>query len=1189
MIHNWRSHGIFWMAGLALASPAQAQIVPDGTLPTNSSVAPGCITCTIEGGTVRGNTNLFHSFQRFDVPTGGAAYFNQAAGIQNILTRVTGALGSNIDGLIRTNPGANLFLINPNGILFGPNASLAVGGSFVATTANAIQFGDRGFFSASVPTPPAPLLTINPSAFVFNQLNQGQIVVRSQAPAGLNPYSNPTTGLRVPDGQSLLLVGGPVTLDGGNLRAYSGRVELAGLAAPGRIDLVGDFAPGGGSRLRLQVPADAIRADVSLNSAAISSFNATGGELGLYGHTLRVADSVLFGGLSLGTGAGVAQAGDIVLDATDSILWGPGSIINANVDAGAIGNGGQIVLRAGNRVVLDGQTDATGSGGAITASLEQGSVGRAGTIQVTTGSLELLNGALLSSSSFGQGAPGSVVIQARDRVVLAGTDRNGFASTITSAINGGISRDAPGIIQIITGSLRLAGGAQIATGNAGGQGRGSAIQIQARGAVDITQRSLISSQVQSGGVGDGGAIEIKAGALSLLSGGQINASIRGTEQFAQASRGNGGAIDLTIRGALTLDQFGSQITSGLGFAAVGNAGAITIQAGSLRISDRASIGSDSFGEGNAGNITIQVETEIELDRSQIGSSISVWPGASSFNRSLGRGGDLRLQAPTLSLVNGTSLTAASNGRGDAGRIVIAGETLTLDNASIVTSLAQQGRGNAGEIQIEIRDAVRLQNRANIQSALFSGRGRGGDIRLNAGTLSLVNALGIFSATDGQGDAGTITLNLRDRLFVQNSLIASSVASNGQGNGGDLRIHTGSLALTNGGQLNAETTGRGNAGTILIHANDAISIAGISPNRTIFSGILNTVEATGQGHGGNTRISTRSLTLGNDAAISASTLGNGNAGTIEITATDAISISNANSTTAQNSGIYVGSGTTGSTGNITITAPRLTIRDRGVISANSNSVNGGNITLNLQEYLLLRRGGSLSTNAGTAQQGGDGGNITIHLPKGFLVAVLNENSDISANAFSGNGGNVNITAQGIYGIQFQPRLTPWSDITASSTFGLSGVVTVTTLGVDPNRGLVPLPNRFIDATTQFDPRCGYGLKDIRRSRFVYTGRGGIAPSPTEALLPELETEQWVVAGGVAETAAEARKEARQAGVDRSAVNPIEPTRSQPIVEARRIQVDRTGAIWLVADTAFSQDAAFPQPDCAPLSDADLGGF
>ncbi len=213
---QWQIGGCVAIVGVLFVGVSQgvlAQIVPDNTLGAEGSVVTpdvinGIQGDRIDGGAPRG-ANLFHSFQEFNVGEGRGAYFANPTGIENILTRVTGSNASNILGRLGVLGGANLFLLNPQGIVFGLNASLDIQGSFVATTAERIQLGDSGYFSAAQPLL-SSLLSVSPGALFFSQV--------ANQPGSIINQGNLTTGkhftLRAGnlDLQGQLLAGGDLTL-----------------------------------------------------------------------------------------------------------------------------------------------------------------------------------------------------------------------------------------------------------------------------------------------------------------------------------------------------------------------------------------------------------------------------------------------------------------------------------------------------------------------------------------------------------------------------------------------------------------------------------------------------------------------------------------------------------------------------------------------------------------------------------------------------------------------------------------------------------------------------------------------------------------------------------------------------------------------------------------------------------------
>ncbi|NEQ24249.1 MAG: filamentous hemagglutinin N-terminal domain-containing protein, partial [Microcoleus sp. SIO2G3] len=345
------SFSLFW---LATTSPTPAQIVEDITLPNPSIVTPNGSTSVITGGTQAGS-NLFHSFGEFSVPTGEVVSFQQIdQAVENIISRVTGLSASTIDGLIEvlqpsgTVSSANFFLINPNGIIFGSNASLNIGGSFLASTASSLNFADGTQFSATAPQA-TPLLTVSvPIGLQFGG-TQGNILNQSQA---RNPIGIPV-GLRVRPDKTLALVGGNVSLDGGYLRTPGGRVELGGVAGAGVVGLNVD-----GDSLSLSFPDDIARADISLsNEAFVDVTGEGGGNVQVSGRRVTLTEGSAIQAYTLGSIPG----GTLSINASESVELS-GTTADGNFASGlfsfsdfeATGAGSNIAIETGRLIVQDG-------------------------------------------------------------------------------------------------------------------------------------------------------------------------------------------------------------------------------------------------------------------------------------------------------------------------------------------------------------------------------------------------------------------------------------------------------------------------------------------------------------------------------------------------------------------------------------------------------------------------------------------------------------------------------------------------------------------------------------------------------------------------------------------------------------------------------------------------------------------
>ncbi len=966
----------------------------------------------IDGGAQRG-ANLFHSFREFNIDNGRGVYFSNPVGVANIITRVTGGNPSQILGTLGVDGAANLFLINPNGILFGPNAKLNLGGSFVTSTANSVVF-DNGFaFSAANPQAP-PLLTINVPIGLQYGHNPGTIQMRADR-------------LQVPTGQTLILAGGSINVNNAEFYAQGGRLELAGIAAPGEVGLTQQE-----QEWRLSVPDGLTRADIVMeNNGSANVRAARGGSIVITARNFTIAGegSRLRAGTFPGLGAVGVQSGDVNINATEAVNINAGFVNNVVLPT-SIGNAGNINITTSRLSITNG--------GALITQVSRDAIGQGGDININVDVLSFTNAGEVNSATFGRGNAGNINITARDAVFIDGVDR----------FNG-----------------------------------------------DPTAASGPVSAVAPGAIGQGGNIRINTGTLSVTNGGFIFASTFG--------EGKAGNINITARDAVSFDGVGSNEVPGGVFSrvesgAIGKGGDTRITASSLAITNGAQVSVSTFGQGNAGNIAFDALTLITA-------------------------GDARVLAETTSTGNGGSILVNAPVFVDLRR---------TNNLSPVLSVETSGAGKAGDITINTPNLT-LAEQARITAtatATATNPQGGGSVTLNAAKLDLAGIVGVFAETQGVAPAGTLRLNPYS-------------------NQPDLDI-----SLTPNSQISASTSGSGRGGDLIVTAPQSITIAG--PGRLA-------VETSGTGNAGNINIATQELTLKDGVKISASTTSGstGRGGNITITPSSLL--------IQDGSSIAVDSQGRGTGGNISLQADQVTLNRQGSITAETASAQGGSIKLDVKDVLVLRRNSLISTTAGTAQAGGDGGNITFN--GNFIVAVPNENSDISANAFTGKGGRVEITAQSIFGIQARPRLTPLSDITASSESGIAGVVNITTPNLDPNNGLVQLPVDLTDASRLIVQNCPTGDTIAKSpSQFIITGRGGLPPTPSEAMNRDVIQVDLVTTNEDTEPTVSYREPNQYPP---SPVHPSALSPDAPIVEAQGWQIAADGTVTLVAAGASNSMVQF----------------
>jgi large exoprotein involved in heme utilization and adhesion len=633
----------------------------------------------------------------------------------------------------------------------------------------------------------------------------------------------------------------------------------------------------------------------------------------------------------------------------------------------------------------------------------------------------------------------------------------------------------------------------------------------------------------------------------------------------------------------------------------------------------------------SGGIIAAPSGRIELGSVKEG-SVSINPTVSGW--SLGYSGvqnygDIQLTSRALVDVSGAG----------SGSIFVQTGSLRMGDASLILS-QNFAPLPPGAIEINASRLVELSDPngdGTINTSILSEAlgGPGANIAISSQRLVISDGSDIGAFTYIPTKGGNITVNTTQSTEIAgfspaNPINVSAITSFnfGSGQGGDTTLLTGRLRIDGGASVGSTTIGTGNSGSVNIRATDAIEIIGVQPTTLVPSNV--NVTTLGSGNAGNLKLEGTSLIIRDGGRVEGSTLASGDAANVTIIASDFVEISGkppgsinpsfvASSGTIQDESLRRSVGLpdvpSGNAGNVTINTPVLrvfdgglaNVRNEGVGNAGTLAVNanlvvldssgsltaatssggGGNINVQAQD-IILRNGSSISTNAGSS----NGGNITINTDT--LVAGPRENSDVTANAQKGFGGQLSITAQGIFGTQFRDRLTPLSDITATSDLGpeFNGTVQIDIRGIDPNRGLAELPETLPDSSNQIAQTCS---SQARNNSFVVTGRGGLPPTPSEALNSAPGWIDWRVSarrggapmpapgvGGTEEfTSAQPpiqnrSTELRQAQLPRSRRSPKSKIQN-PLIEATGWVIDLDGTVRLVANPSAeaSSNSYYPQ--------------
>src|SRR6266446_5132796 len=788
-----------------------------GSLPGPNFMIPASVGKQVGG-------NLFQSFRQFDLTSTQSATFTGPANVQNILSRVTSGSPSSIDGTVNSQiQGANLFFLNPAGVMFGPHAQLDVSGSVAISTANYVKMVDGGRFNANLGGQDS--LTSAPvSAFGF--LNDAPTPV---AIAGKNSFAffhiipGPAF-VTLSAEKSLSIVSGNIDINGSYINGAGSGVNLISVKSAGEAQL--DITNLNGA---INVVQFSMMGDIRLTGfSLIDTSGPGGGPVSVYAGNILLDHSVLssntFGPVP-GGGINIVASGNLEVNSdnffpfnisTRTIGLGKAGDINASAES--------ITLRSGKmRSDTSGTELNSGDGGdinlrAAVVALDNGAVisaatrgqGNGGNVAIAVDTLQVDNSfKALDTSTNGSGNSGDITVTARSITL----DSAGFVAETLAAGNGGT-------ISVTANTLTLTGTARETqtSFNADTFGRGIG------GNINVTAASLIldggAFMTDNFGVGHGGSINVTAESVSLDNNAAISAASDGS--------GDGGTVNM-MTNVLQLD---SAVISTTAFS-TGAGGSVNVTAGKLEVTDRGKIASSTNASGNAGDVRVNATSMIvDGTGGKLGETGIFAASRQGSPGSAGKGGSVVVSGNQLLLENGGAISASSSNAAPAGSVQLTLGTLTVESDSSISS-ANRGTGPAGGVIVCTSGPVTLKHHGKISTS--SNRAKGGDIRLSSNGIVKLKSQSSITASAGT-DGGNITITAPDLVYIADSSITATAGTNGGGTGGNITIDPRFIVLRNS-RLDASAIGTGGNITLrsnfLFKENTSLNVTG-----TLSSGTVN---------------------------------------------------------------------------------------------------------------------------------------------------------------------------------------------------------------------------------------------------------------------------------------------------------------------------------------------------------------